>query len=114
VYGDGSNIRDWLYVEDHCSAIDIILRQGKIGETYNIGGSCEKDNLSLVKMICEIMDEKRPIKSKYSDLITFVKDRPGHDWRYAIDSAKLQQRLKWSPTMDFDQGLCAGVDYYLR
>ena len=105
VYGDGSNIRDWLYVEDHCSAIDMILRQGKIGETYNIGGNCEKDNLSLVKMICEIMDQD-------SDLITLVKDRPGHDWRYAIDSAKLKLELGWEPKHELCSGLLDTIKYY--
>ena len=111
VYGDGSNIRDWLYVEDHCNAIDMILRQGKVGETYNIGGNCEKDNLSLVKMICEIMDEKRPIKGKHSDLIGFVKDRRGHDWRYAINNTELRDELGWHPIVNFDEGLRLTVKY---
>lgn len=113
VYGDGSNIRDWLYVEDHCRAIDVILSKGSSGETYNIGGNCEKDNLSLVKMICEIMDEKRPINGKHEQLITFVKDRLGHDWRYAIDNSKLANQLNWQPEVEFKKGLEKTIDYFL-
>lgn len=114
VYGNGSNIRDWLYVEDHCSAIDAILHKGTVGETYNIGGNCEKDNLSLVKMICEIMDQKRPLSNnkKHSDLITFVTDRKGHDWRYAIDMAKIHSNLCWTANYKIEVGLIKTIDYY--
>jgi len=113
VYSDGSNIRDWLYVTDHCSAIDAIITRGQIGETYNIGGNCEIDNLSLVKKICEIMDQKRPITGKHSELITFVQDRPGHDWRYAIDNQKIRTMLNWQPEHDFADGLKATIERYL-
>lgn len=115
VYGNGSNIRDWLYVDDHCSAICAILDGGKVGETYNVGGNAEKDNLSLVKMICAIMDEKRPLPlhKLHASLISFVKDRPGHDWRYAIDNAKIKAELSWQPKYSFIDGLNATVDYYL-
>jgi dTDP-glucose 4,6-dehydratase len=112
VYGDGSNIRDWLYVEDHCRAIDTIITKGKIGETYNIGGNCEISNISLVTKICEIMQQKRPTNGKYSDLITFVKDRPGHDWRYGIDNSKIKNMLKWQPQYNFANGLRATMAHY--
>ncbi len=114
VYGNGSNIRDWLYVEDHCSAIGVILNKGKNGETYNIGGNCEKDNLSLVKIICAIMDKKRPIDGKHEKLITFVTDRPGHDWRYAIDNSKLVKQLNWQPETTIESGLLSAVSFYLK
>ena len=113
VYGDGSNIRDWLYVEDHCSAIDAIVRDGTVGETYNVGGNSEVDNLSLVKMICEIMDEKRPIDGKHEDLITFVEDRLGHDWRYAIDNRKIKDKLNWVPTDDLKVGMEDTIKFYV-
>lgn len=113
VYGNGSNIRDWLYVEDHCAAIDAILHKGKVGETYNIGGNCEKDNLSLVKNICEIMDGKNLSQGFHEKLITFVEDRKGHDWRYAIDNTKIANTLNWRPKYSFEQGLLATVEYYL-
>lgn len=116
VYGNGSNIRDWLYVEDHCSAIDAILNKGKVGETYNIGGNCEKDNLTLVKMICEVMDHKRPIQNdkKHSELITFVTDRKGHDWRYAIDMTKISNNLVWQVDYNINTGLNLTIDYYFN
>lgn len=95
IYGDGSNIRDWLYVEDHCRAIDDIIRNGGLGETYNIGGDNELSNIGLAKKICELMDELRPENKPYEKLITFVEDRKGHDWRYAVNSAKLGQELGW-------------------
>ncbi|MBN2689824.1 MAG: dTDP-glucose 4,6-dehydratase [Gammaproteobacteria bacterium] len=113
VYGNGSNIRDWLYVEDHCRAIYVIVRRGNVGDTYNVGGKCEMDNLTLVKMICDIMDKKRPIDIPHSDLINFVKDRPGHDWRYAIDNSKIQTQLNWRPQHDLRSGLEKTVNYYL-
>ena len=114
VYGKGENIRDWLYVEDHASAIDMIFHRGRIGETYNIGGNNEWKNIDLIKLLCRIMDQKlnRPAGTS-EKLITFVKDRPGHDLRYAIDSSKIQNELGWSPIPDFKDGLEKTVDWYL-
>lgn len=105
VYGNGSNIRDWLFVEDHCSAIHMILKRGKIGESYNIGGNAEKDNLSIVQMICDIMDKQQPIQEPYQKLISFVTDRRGHDWRYAINITKIHQKLGWKPQYSLSAGL---------
>ena len=114
VYGKGENIRDWLYVEDHVSAIDLIFHNGKQGETYNIGGNNEWKNIDLIKMLCRIMDKKLNRTTGTSEkLITFVKDRPGHDLRYAIDSSKLQREMKWSPIPKFEEGLEKTVDWYL-
>ena len=116
VYGDGQNIRDWLYVEDHCTALEAVLNQGKAGETYNIGGNNEVQNIDLVKLICQIMDEiapDLPIKPA-SKLITFVKDRAGHDRRYAIDSGKLQRELGWQPSATVESGLRATLQWYLN
>jgi dTDP-glucose 4,6-dehydratase len=114
VYGNGSNIRDWLYVKDHCLAIDAILQQGKVGEVYNVGGNTEIDNLSLVKMICQCLDEMRPrAQGKYQDLIHFVTDRPGHDWRYAINSSKIKHQLHWQPTTTLADGLKQTIAHYL-
>ena len=117
VYGDGQQIRDWLYVEDHVKAIYKVVDQGKIGETYNIGGHNEKTNLDVVFAICDILDEMRPVKlggiSSYRDLLDFVADRPGHDQRYAIDSSKIQQDLKWAPIETFETGLRKTVLWYL-
>lgn len=114
VYGDGSNIRDWLFVDDHCSAIDNILLKGRIGEVYNVGGNCELSNILLVEKICKIMDKIKPIDIKYSNLISFVTDRPGHDWRYAIDNSKIQNELGWSPVYSLEVGLEATIKYYLN
>ena len=114
VYGKGENIRDWLYVEDHASAIDLIFHRGKVGETYNIGGNNEWTNLDLIILLCRIMDKKLNCPLGTSEkLITYVKDRPGHDLRYAIDSSKLQEELGWSPIPDFAVGLEKTVDWYL-
>lgn len=115
VYGDGLNIRDWLFVGDHCSAISRVLEAGRIGETYNIGGNAERENITVVKTICALLDERRPLAdgSKRESLITYVKDRPGHDRRYAIDSSKLQSELDWKPTQTFESGIAATVDWYL-
>lgn len=114
VYGDGSNIRDWLYVTDHCSAIDLILTKGKVSETYNVGGKSELSNIELVKGICKIMDQLKPINKSYSELISFVKDRPGHDWRYAIDNSKIQNELCWQPAYNLQNGLKETVEFYLN
>lgn len=114
VYGKGENIRDWLFVEDHANAIDRIYHEGKNGETYNIGGHNEWKNIDLIYLLCKIMDQKlgRP-KGTSEKLITFVKDRAGHDLRYAIDSSKLQRELNWQPSLQFEEGLEKTVDWYL-
>ena len=115
IYGDGKNIRDWLYVLDHCKAIDLIYHKGKAGETYNVGGRNERNNLEIVHTICAILDKKRPRKSgKYADLITFVKDRAGHDKRYAIDATKLETELGWKAEETFETGIVKTVEWYLR
>jgi dTDP-glucose 4,6-dehydratase len=115
IYGDGKNIRDWLYVEDHCEAIMKILESGKPGETYNIGGNCEKSNLEVVDEICKILDFKNPKKdgSSYSEQLKFVKDRPGHDFRYSLDIAKIENKLNWKPKESFESGLAKTVQWYL-
>ncbi|PIW47007.1 MAG: dTDP-glucose 4,6-dehydratase [Zetaproteobacteria bacterium CG12_big_fil_rev_8_21_14_0_65_54_13] len=114
VYGDGSNIRDWLYVEDHCSGIDAVIRRGLPGEVYNIGGINEWKNLDICKLICRLMDEFHPSSSSdHAALITFVKDRPGHDWRYAIDAAKMNDQLGWQPAETFESGIRKTVQWYL-
>ncbi|MCW9718787.1 dTDP-glucose 4,6-dehydratase [Avibacterium sp. 21-599] len=118
VYGDGQQIRDWLFVEDHARALYKVVTKGQIGETYNIGGHNEKTNLEVVKTICELLEELAPNKPKgvnnYSDLITFVKDRPGHDLRYAIDASKIGKELGWYPEETFDTGLRKTVEWYLN
>ena len=116
VYGKGLNVRDWLFVTDHCEAINIIIRKGKIGETYNIGGHNEMKNIDIVTTICEILDEMEPsnkLKS-YTDLITFVQDRPGHDLRYAIDATKIEKELGWNPAETFATGIRKTVAWYLE
>ena len=115
VYGKGENIRDWLYVEDHASALATIMMQGKVGESYNVGGEAERTNLEVVETICDLLDARVPPKSVKSrrDLITFVTDRPGHDRRYAIDCSKLKAELGWTQTVDFDAGLARTIDWYL-
>jgi dTDP-glucose 4,6-dehydratase len=116
VYGDGLNIRDWLFVEDHCCAIEQVLKTGRPGETYNVGGGAEKTNLWLVKQICQILDELRPESPHYphESLITFVKDRPGHDRRYAINYNKIQTELGWTPQENLESGLRKTVEWYLQ
>ncbi|MGC9000833.1 dTDP-glucose 4,6-dehydratase, partial [Caldisericum sp.] len=113
VYGDGLNVRDWLYVEDNCSAIDIVLHKGKIGEVYNIGGGNEWKNIDLVNLICEILGEltKKPVE-EYKKLITFVKDRPGHDRRYALSTEKIKKELEWSPKKDFREGIGVTIKWF--
>ncbi len=115
IYGDGQQIRDWLYVKDHCSAIRCVLEAGKLGETYNVGGWNEKPNLEVVKTICSILDELRPKSdgSSYVSQIAYVKDRPGHDRRYAIDATKLERELGWKPAETFDTGIRKTVQWYL-
>lgn len=115
IYGDGKNIRDWLYVLDHCKAIDLIFHKGKAGETYNVGGRNEKNNLEIVHTICDILDKKHQKSSgSYADLITFVKDRAGHDRRYAIDATKLETELGWKAEETFASGIIKTVDWYLN
>ncbi len=115
VYGDGLFTRDWLYVVDHARAIDLIYHKGKQGDTYNIGGFNEWTNISLVKLLCKVMDEKLGNKAGTSEeLITFVKDRPGHDKRYAIDAGKINKELGWEPSLQFEEGLRKTVDWYLN
>lgn len=115
VYGKGENVRDWLFVEDHAAAIDLIFHEGKIGEAYNIGGHNEWKNIDLIHLLCKIMDQKlnRPAGTS-AGLITFVKDRAGHDLRYAIDSGKLKRELGWTPSLQFEEGLTKTVDWYLN
>ena len=115
IYGDGKQIRDWLYVGDHCAAIREVLAKGKLGETYNIGGWNEKTNLEVVNTICKILDELRPRadKKSYVEQITFVKDRPGHDRRYAIDASKIERELGWRPVETFDSGIRKTIQWYL-
>ena len=114
VYGDGSNVRDWLFVEDHCRALISVLERGRIGETYTIGGDSERANLQIVHKLCDLLDELRPrATGPYRELVTFVKDRPGHDFRYAIDSSKIRTELKWVPARDFETGIRETVEWYL-
>ena len=116
VYGDGLNIRDWLFVGDHCSAIRRVLDGGRVGETYNVGGNAERTNIEVVEAICTLLDARRPLadRSPRSSLITYVKDRPGHDRRYAIDSRKLQGELGWRPSQTFESGIEYTVDWYIE
>ena len=114
IYGDGKNIRDWLFVDDHCRGIDLVFQTGKIGETYNIGGKNERDNLYIAHKICSILDELRPKNSKYSEQITFVTDRPGHDFRYAIDASKIENELKWKAKENFETGIVKTIEWYLN
>lgn len=115
IYGDGKNIRDWLYVLDHCKAIDLVYHKGRTGETYNIGGRNERNNLQIVDAICAILDREVPRKEgNYRDLVTFVKDRAGHDRRYAIDATKLETELGWKADENFDTGIVKTVEWYLK
>ncbi|NJW51991.1 dTDP-glucose 4,6-dehydratase [Salinimicrobium oceani] len=116
IYGDGKNVRDWLYVTDHCKGINLVLKNGKFGETYNIGGRNERENIYIAQKISEILDELVPRNDgkSYSDLITFVKDRPGHDQRYAIDATKLEKELGWKADENFESGIVKTVQWYLQ
>ena len=113
VYGDGGQIRDWLFVEDHARALYLVVTQGKIGESYNIGGFNERKNIEVVQTICSLLDELRPQSTPYADLISFVKDRPGHDRRYAIDANKIKHELGWQPEETFESGMRKTVQWYL-
>lgn len=116
VYGDGRNVRDWLYVEDHCQALSLVLERGRVGEVYNIGGRCEMANLDVVKSICEVLDAMLPESQfrPHSSLITYVPDRPGHDWRYAIDCGKIERELGWRPKETFASGLAKTIAWYFE
>ena len=116
VYGDGKNVRDWLFVEDHCDAIYSVLQNGDIRDTYNIGGNNEIQNIHIINTICSIMDELKPRDNgeKYSQLITYVKDRPGHDFRYAIDASKIKDQLNWAPKENFESGIKKTIQWYLE
>jgi len=114
IYGDGKNIRDWLYVLDHCKGIDLVYHTGKKGEVYNVGGRNERTNLQIVDRICTILDEKVPQEASYKELITFVEDRAGHDRRYAIDATKLENELGWKADENFDTGIVKTIEWYLK
>lgn len=113
IYGAGKNIRDWLYVEDHCRGILSIIKQGQVGETYDMGGHNEWENLKLAGLICQLMDKVRPQKESYASLINYVKDRPGHDFRYAIDTTKIKTELDWTPQETLESGLMKTIEFYL-
>lgn len=115
VYGDGRNIRDWLYVKDHCAAILRVLEIGRVGEVYNVGGDAERENIHVVKTICALLDDRQPLADgrRRESLISYVKDRPGHDRRYAIDASKIKRDLGWRPTESFESGIARTVDWYL-
>jgi dTDP-glucose 4,6-dehydratase len=116
VYGDGLNVRDWIFVDDHCAAVEMVLRGGRVGETYNIGGGCEKTNLEVVRTVCAILDEVRPDSPfvPHASQVKFVEDRPGHDRRYAIDSSKIERELGWRPAESFESGLRKTVRWYIE
>lgn len=114
IYGDGKNVRDWLFVVDHCEAIEQVYKTGLSGETYNIGGNTEKTNLEIVNTICNILDQKLPKSESYSKQISFVKDRPGHDKRYAIDCSKIKNELSWEPGKSFEDGILETIDWYIE
>ncbi|MDQ6976065.1 MAG: dTDP-glucose 4,6-dehydratase [Mariprofundaceae bacterium] len=114
VYGDGTNIRDWLYVTDHCSGIDAVIRHGARGEVYNIGGINEWANIDICKLICQLMDEHKPENAPHEKLITFVQDRAGHDWRYAIDATKMNDELNWQPAETFETGIRKTLKYHIE
>ncbi len=113
VYGRGENVRDWLHVDDHARALELVVTRGGVGESYNVGGDAERTNLSVVETICDILDAKRPLGRPRRELIAFVADRPGHDRRYAIDASKIERELGWKPLETFESGLAATIDWYL-
>ena len=114
IYGDGKNVRDWLYVLDHCKGVELAYYKGNVGETYNIGGGNERNNIEIAKRICDRLDLLKPKNNSYFNQITFVKDRPGHDFRYAIDATKIQNNLGWNANENFDSGLNKTIDWYLK
>ena len=114
VYGNGSNIRDWLYVEDHCRAIEAVIGRGTVGETYNVGGCNEWTNIDIVALICALMDQHRPDEAPHARLVTFVTDRPGHDWRYAINAAKMMRELQWRPIESFETGIAKTLEWLVQ
>lgn len=114
IYGDGQNIRDWLYVLDHCKGIELVYKKGKSGETYNIGGKNERNNLYIANIICELLDEISPKEKSYKEQISFVKDRPGHDFRYAIDASKIELELGWNAEENFESGIHKTIQWYLH
>jgi dTDP-glucose 4,6-dehydratase len=114
IYGDGKNVRDWLYVLDHCKGIDLVFQKGKIGETYNIGGNNERNNLYIANTICEILDVILPKDKSYKEQMTYVKDRPGHDFRYAIDASKIEKELSWKADENFETGIKKTVNWYIN
>jgi len=114
IYGDGNNIRDWLYVLDHCNGIDLVFHNAKGGNTYNIGGKNERDNNYIVNKVCEILDDLRPLDKSYKELITYVQDRPGHDKRYAIDATKIENELNWNANENFESGILKTIKWYLN
>lgn len=114
IYGNGKNIRDWLYVLDHCTGIEIAYNKGNYGETYNIGGKNERDNLYIANTICELLDTIKPQKTSYKEQISFVKDRPGHDFRYAIDASKIEKELNWEAKESFETGILKTIQWYLE
>lgn len=113
IYGDGKNVRDWLYVNDHCSGIQLVLEKGRLGETYNIGGKNERENIYIAQRICDLLDELIPKETSYHDQITYVKDRPGHDFRYAIDATKIEREIDWKAAEDFESGIKKTIVWYL-
>ncbi|WP_288955291.1 dTDP-glucose 4,6-dehydratase [uncultured Polaribacter sp.] len=114
IYGDGKNIRDWLYVLDHCKGIELVYQKGELGETYNIGGENERDNLYIANKVCEILDKILPKENSYKNQISFVKDRPGHDFRYAINASKIQKELSWRADENFETGILKTIQWYLN
>lgn len=114
IYGDGKNIRDWLYVKDHCIGIDLVFKKGVSGGTYNIGGNNEHNNLYIANTICEILDDIKPKNKSYKEQITFVKDRPGHDYRYAIDATKIENELRWEAQENFETGIVKTINWYIN
>jgi dTDP-glucose 4,6-dehydratase len=116
VYGDGQQVRDWLFVKDHCAAIREVLARGRVGETYNVGGCNEQHNIDVIRTICSLLQQNAPPTSarRYEDLITFVSDRPGHDSRYAINASKIERELGWTPAETFASGLAKTVTWYLE
>ena len=114
IYGDGSNIRDWIYVDDHIDALFLIISKGAIGESYCIGANQEKTNIEVASEICFLLDKFRPLENSYKRLLTFVEDRPGHDLRYAIDSSKIHNELGWEPVLSFEESLMITVKWYLK